>query len=103
MAQVDRRAAGNGSGLGPVTKIITITDGADNITPAELASAIAFVEQSKGTNGTGDSAFSVVGVAGAGTTVVHLALQGSGDLTVGGTFNGVAAHTAALVVDFDNS
>lgn len=79
-----------------------------NMTDAELNTVINFMTISKGSNGTGDSAFTVAGLGTAdgspfvsGTTdVVYLRLQGTGDLTAGADFAGVTGATVAIVCVF---
>ena len=105
------------NGLGPRTIIVSLSK--TNITEAELNAAIAKITLSQGVNGGGDSAFVVAGlssdqsvttngitktlqfVSGA-SDVVYVALQGTGDLTVGADF-GATGVTAALVASFDQN
>lgn len=80
-----------------------------NITHAELATIINYVTQTHGSNGTGDSAFTVAGVATAdgsafvsGTTdVVFLKLQGTGEYTVDASdAHGVTGAATSIVAVF---
>jgi len=101
--QPDRREVQNGSGLGTVTKIVSLNDSVDAVSESELAAVIKYLEQDRGVDGAGDSSFSVVGITGFGGQTVHLALQGSGTLTVGDADLGVTNHTVAEVCTFTSS
>jgi hypothetical protein len=89
------------------TLIISITK--TDITDAELNTIINYMTMSQGSNGTGDSAFTVAGVGTAtgaafvaGTTdVVYLRLQGTGTYTVDASdAHGVTGAATALVCVF---
>lgn len=79
-----------------------------NITDAELQSVINYMTLAHGSEGTGDSAFTVAGLGTAdgspfvsGTTdVVYLRLQGTGVLTAGADYAGVTGATVAIVAIF---
>ena len=79
------------------------------INDAELNAAIAEITRSQGSNGSGDSAFTVAGVGTAdgtafvsGTTDnVFLRLQGTGDYTVvGSNAHGVTGAVTSLIAVF---
>lgn len=105
------------NGLGPRTLVVSLSK--TNITEAEVNAAINKITLSQGSNGSGDSAFVVAGLSSdqsvtvdgiaktlqfvSGTSdVVYLAIQGTGDLTVGANF-GATGVTAALVATFDQN
>ena len=101
------------NGLGPRTLIVTLSK--TNITNDEVNAAIQKITTAHGSNGTGDSAFVVAGLSSdqtvngktlqfvSGTSdVVYLALQGTGDVTVGSDF-GATGVTAAIVATFDQN
>lgn len=79
-----------------------------NITDAELNTVINYMTLSHGSNGTGDSAFTVAGLGTAdgspfvsGTTdVVYLRLQGTGEFTPADQDAGVPGVTVAVVCVF---
>ena len=89
------------------TLIVSITK--TNITNDELNTIIAYMTTSHGSNGSGDSAFTVAGVGTAdgsafvsgATDVVFLRLQGTGDYTVDASdAHGVTGAATALVAVF---
>jgi hypothetical protein len=93
-----------GNGLGPKTTIISVTDSVNAIAAADLDSIINYLTTEHGVAGAGDSAFTVAGIDGdAGTDqVIHLAIQGTGSLTVGDADMGIANTTVAVVCTFVN-
>ena len=90
------------NGLGPKTTIISASK--TNMTTAELHTLITAI-QAGGVAGTND-AFSVAGIATADgsafssgvTDVVHIALQGTGVITVGANWVGTGFTTAITSV-----
>jgi hypothetical protein len=98
------------NGLGPRTVIVSVSK-TGGVTDANLNTIINYMTTSHGSSGTGDSAFVVAGLAGAagaafeaGTTeVVYLALQGTGDLTVGDADMGISGYAVAVVAAFDQN
>ena len=101
------------NGLGPRTLIVSISK--TNITNDELNSIINHMTMSQGSAGTGDSAFVVAGLSSdqtvngktlqfvSGTSdVVYVALQGTGDITVGADYV-VTGATTAIVAQFDQN
>jgi hypothetical protein len=111
MATVTNRAVAKpANGLGPRTRIISLSK--SNMTQAELDAAILYLQQG-GTAGTNDPV-TVAGIASDGgdtgtapefvsgeSDVVHVAIQGTGVVTVGANFGvGTTGVTAALVCDF---
>jgi hypothetical protein len=98
------------NGLGPRTVIVTVSK--TDITDAQLNTIINYMTSAQGSNGSGDSAFTVAGLAGsttggafvAGTTdVVYLALQGTGTITTGADYAGVTGATTAVIATFDQN
>jgi len=91
-----------GSGLGPNTVIVSVTDSVNDITESDLDSIVSFLTRETDTQ----SAFTVAGVAGdvaGGTQVVHLALQGTGTVDTANADLSVANTTVAVVCTFANS
>ena len=88
-----------GNGLGPVTRIISLSKTA--ITTTAIADLNSVVEAitAGGVKGT-DDAVSISGVAHTSTGVAHIAVQGTGVLTPGADYRGVTGVTAALVATF---
>ena len=93
------------NGLGPRTLIVSVTDSSDAITNDDLLSIINYMTRGHGSGGTGDSAFTVAGIDGVPGTdqVIHIALQGTGDLTVADADMGVADTAVAIVATFDQA
>ena len=88
-----------GNGLGPNTRIISLTKAAITTTAiADLNAAVAALTAG-GVKGT-DDAVSIAGVAHTATGVAHVAVQGTGVLTPGADYRGVTGVTAALVATF---
>lgn len=86
-----------GNGLGPVTRILSLTT--DAITQAELDAVVSDLTAG-GTSGTND-AVTVAGVAGAvGDAVVYVAVQGTGVLTAASDWNGNTGIALAVVATF---
>jgi hypothetical protein len=95
------------AGMNGRTQIVSISK--TNMTDTEVNTIIAYMTTSHGSGGSGDSAFTVAGVATAdgsafvsGTTdVVYVALQGTGDYTVDSSdAHGVTGAATALVCVF---
>ena len=88
-----------GNGLGPVTRILSLTKA--NITTTAIAdlNAVVAAMTAGGVKGV-DDAVSISGVAHTATGVAHVAVQGTGVLTPGAAYHGVAGVTAALVATF---
>ena len=88
-----------GNGLGPVTRILSLSKTAITTTAiADLNSVVAAITAG-GVAGT-DDAVSISGVAHTSTGVAHIAVQGTGVLTPGADYRGVTGVTAALVATF---
>jgi hypothetical protein len=89
-----------GNGLGPVTRIISLSKTGIS-GGAAIADLNAVVEAmtAGGVKGT-DDAVSIAGVAHTATGVAHIAVQGTGVLTPGADYRGVTGVTAALVATF---
>jgi|SRR6056300_1424998 hypothetical protein len=91
-----------GNGLGPRTRILSLSKTAITTTAiADLNSVVAALTAG-GVAGT-DDAVTVTGVAFTSADVAHVAVQGTGVLTPGAAYLGVAGVTAALVADFDQN
>lgn len=98
------------NGLGPRTIILKLE--ATNITEAQLNAWIGYLTSAQGSNGTGDSAFTVAGfsagtdgsafVAGE-TDAVVLALQGTGSFTDATVEGLTGTPTATIVAVFDQN
>jgi hypothetical protein len=91
-----------GNGLGPRTRILSLSKTAITTTAiADLNSVVAAL-QTGGVAGT-DDAVTIAGVAHTSADVAHVAVQGTGVLTPGAAYRGVTGVTAALVADFDQN
>jgi hypothetical protein len=91
-----------GNGLGPRTRILSLTKAAITTTAiADLNSVVAAL-QVGGVAGT-DDAVTIAGIDHTSSGVAHVAVQGSGVLTPGAAYLGVTGVTAALVADFDQN
>jgi len=88
-----------GNGLGPVTRIISLSKTA--ITAASIADLNSVVQAmtAGGVKGT-DDAVSISGVDHTSANVAHVAVQGTGVLTMAANYRGVTGVTAALVTTF---
>lgn len=79
-----------------------------NLTDANLSSIIGYITLPHGSNGTGDSAFTVAAVGTADgsafesgvTDTVFLRVQGTGDLTVGDADMGIGGVTVTIEAIF---
>jgi hypothetical protein len=91
-----------GNGLGPNTRIISLSKTAITTTAvADLNAAVAALAQG-GTAGT-DDAVTIAGVAYTSADVAHVAVQGTGVLTAGADYRGVTGVTMAVVATFDQA
>jgi hypothetical protein len=97
-----------GNGLGPRTRIITLSK--TNMTQTELDDVVRAL-QAGGTAGT-DDAVSIAGISvltesgvfTSGTTdAVQVAVQGTGVLTAGADYRGVTGVTMAVIADFNQN
>ena len=94
---VDNYKVEAGNGLGPVTRIISITT--DAITQTELDAIVNDLTLG-GTAGTND-AVTVAGISGAvGDAVVYIAVQGTGVLTAAEDWNSNTGLDLAVVATF---
>ena len=108
IAQGNGGKAGSGNGLGPRTRIITLSK--TNMTETELAAALDYLTAGDGTDNTTDGPHSIAGVSvltengvfTSGTTdAVQVAIQGTGVFTAGANFGvGATGITSALAADF---
>ena len=88
-----------GNGLGPQTRILSLSKAAITTTAiADLNAAVAALEAG-GVAGT-DDAVTIAGVDHTSADVAHVAVQGTGVLTPGAAYLGVTGVTAALVATF---
>ena len=88
-----------GNGLGPNTRIISLSKTAITTTAiADLNAAVQYLTAGdvKGVN----DAHTIAGVAYTTADVAHVAVQGTGVLTPGSDYRGVSGVTAALVATF---
>ena len=91
-----------GNGLGPRTRVISLSKTAITTTAiADLNSVVAAL-QTGGTPGT-DDAVTIAGIDHTSAGVAHVAVQGTGALTAGAAYLGVAGVTMAVVADFDQN
>ena len=88
-----------GNGLGPQTRIISLSKTAITTTAIADLNAVVEAMTAGGVKGT-DDAVSIAGVAHTATGVAHIAVQGTGVLTPGADYRGVTGVTAALVATF---
>ena len=88
-----------GNGLGPNTRILSLTKA--NITTTAIAdlNSVVAAMTAGGVAGT-DDAVTIAGVAHTSSGVAHVAVQGTGVLTPGNDYRGVTGVTAALVAEF---
>ena len=88
-----------GNGLGPQTRIISLSKAAITTTAIADLNAVVEAMTAGGVKGT-DDAVSIAGVAHTSSGVAHVAVQGTGVLTPGADYRGVTGVTAALVATF---
>ena len=88
-----------GNGLGPNTRILSLTKAAITTTAIADLNAVVAALQAGGVAGT-DDPVTIAGVDHTSTGVAHVAVQGTGVLTPGAGYLGVAGVTAALVATF---
>lgn len=97
------------NGLGPRTLVLKLAG--TNLTDDDLNSVIAYITTSHGSNGSGDSAFTIAGLSGASgaafvsgvTDTVYLAIQGTGDITVATADQGISGLTITVEAIFDQN
>lgn len=102
------------TGIGARTLIVKLAG--TNITNDDLNSVINYITTNHGSAGTGDSAFVIAGLSGdqtvdenanvfvSGTSdTVYLAIQGTGDLTVGTADMGISGLTVSIEAVFDQN
>jgi hypothetical protein len=91
-----------GNGLGPRTRVLSLTKTAITTTAiADLNSVVAAL-QVGGTPGT-DDAVTIAAIDHTSSGVAHVAVQGTGVLTAGSAYLGVSGVTMAIVADFDQN
>ena len=88
-----------GNGLGPVTRIISLSKTAITTTAIADLNAVVEAMTAGGVAGT-DDAVTIAGVDHTSADVAHVAVQGTGVLTPGAAYRGVTGVTAALVATF---
>ena len=88
-----------GNGLGPNTRILSLTKTGITTTAIADLNAVVAAMTAGGVAGT-DDAVSIAGVAYTSSGVAHVAVQGTGVLTPGADYRGVTGVTAALVATF---
>jgi len=89
-----------GNGLGPNTRIISLSKAAITTTAIADLNAVVAAMTAGGVKGV-DDAVTIAGVAHTATGVAHIAVQGTGVLTPLENYRGVTGVTAALVAEFD--
>ena len=93
---IDNYKVTAGNGLGPRTRILSITGTATQDSMDAVVSALT----TGGVSGT-DDAVSVAGISGAiGDAVIHIAVQGTGVLTAAEDYRGITGFDMAVVADF---
>jgi hypothetical protein len=92
----------NGNGLGPRTRILSLSKTAITTTAIADLNAVVLALSAGGVAGT-DDAVTIAGVALTGADVAHVVVQGTGVLTAGASYRGVTGVTMALVADFDQN
>ena len=90
-----------GNGLGPVTRILSLTKTAITTTAIADLNSVVEAMTAGGVKGT-DDAVSISGVDHTSAGVAHVAVQGTGVLTPGANYRGVTGVTAALVATFED-
>ena len=90
-----------GNGLGPVTRIISLSKTAITTTAIADLNAVVEAMTSGGVAGT-DDAVTIAGVDHTSADVAHVAVQGTGVLTPGAAYRGVTGVKAALVATFED-
>ena len=90
-----------GNGLGPVTRIISLSKAAITTTAIADLNAVVAAMTAGGVAGT-DDAVTIAGVDHTSSGVAHVAVQGTGVLTPGVNYRGVTGVTAALVATFED-
>ena len=90
-----------GNGLGPVTRIISLSKTAITTTAIADLNAVVEAMTAGGVAGT-DDAVTIAGVDHTSADVAHVAVQGTGVLTPGAAYRGVTGVTAALVATVED-
>jgi hypothetical protein len=88
-----------GNGLGPNTRILSLSKTAITTTAIADLNAVVAAMTAGGVAGT-DDAVSIAGVAHTSSGVAHVAVQGTGALTAGDNYRGVTGVTMAVVATF---
>jgi len=92
----------NGNGLGPRTRILSLSKTGITTTAIADLNAVVLALATGGVSGTND-AVTIAGVALTSSGVAHVAVQGTGALTAAADYLGVTGVTMALVADFDQN
>jgi len=90
-----------GNGLGPQTRIISLSKTAITTTAIADLNSVVTAMTAGGVKGV-DDAVTVTGVDHTSTGVAHVAVQGTGVLTPGADYLGVTGVTSALVANFED-
>ena len=90
-----------GNGLGPVTRILSLSKTAITTTAIADLNAVVAALSAGGTAGT-DDAVTIAGVDHTSSGVAHVAVQGTGVLTAGDDYRGVTGVTMAVVATFED-
>jgi len=91
-----------GNGLGPRTRILSLSKTAIATSAIADLNAVVAALATGGVSGTND-AVTIAGVAWATADVAHVAVQGTGALTAGADYLGVTGVTMEVVADFDQN
>jgi hypothetical protein len=91
-----------GNGLGPRTRILSLSKTAITTTAIADLNAVVRALATGGVSGTND-AVTIAGVDHTSSGVAHVAVQGTGTLTAAADYLGVTGVTMAVVADFDQT
>ena len=90
------------NGLGPRTRILSLSKTAITTTAIADLNAVVAALSAGGVSGTND-AVTIAGVDFTSSGVAHVAVQGTGVLTAATDYRGVTGVTMAVVADFDQN
>jgi len=91
-----------GNGLGPRTRILSLSKTAITTTAIADLNAVVRALATGGVSGTND-AVTIAGVDHTSSGVAHVAVQGTGTLTADTDYLGVTGVTMVVVADFDQT
>jgi len=91
-----------GNGLGPRTRVLSLSKTAITTTAIADLNSVVQALSVGGTPGT-DDAVVIAAIDHTSSGVAHVAVQGTGVLTAGSAYLGVSGVTMAIVADFDQN